>query len=256
MVMSQPLSRGRHQRRLQSWKQGTGGGWTPTSLPQFVLKVHVRTGFYWNSFFSGREWGKGGQKLRAFACRSSFTKRHGMVSGGGGGGFLSSSRANTHQERKSSRFLSSIHSAPSSRPCPENARINSHSWKPKELHSGIRLPPRSSLWALKSFIAWILNYYRGSVVNPFPWSHFPFTQICSRHYVEFRGSNRARSWVPIRLTFHCGNKSPFGEHPNVCSTPPEILYGLKVPLVYDSSLTLLVSPVSWSKLPASMLDSA
>lgn len=216
-----------------------------------TLQVHVRTGFYWNSFFSGREWGKGGQRLRAFACRSSFTKRHGMVSGGEDGGFLSSSRANIHQERKSSRFLSSIHCAPNSRPCPGNAGINSHLWRPKRLHSGIRRPPWSSLWALKSFIAWILNYCGGSVANPFPWSHFPLTQICSRHYAEFRGSSRASSWVPPLGYIPCGNKSPFGEHPNVCSIPPEILYDLKVPLLYDSCLTLLVSPISWSKLPGS-----
>ena len=48
-----------------------------------------------------------------------------------------------------------------------------------------------------------------------------------------------------------GNKSPFGEHPNVCSIPPEILYDLKVPLLYDSRLTLLVLPISWSKLSGS-----
>lgn len=122
--------------------------------------------------------------------------------GVGVGGFLSSSRANTHQERKSSRFLSSIHSAPSSRPCPGNAGINSHLWRPKKLlHSGIRPPPRSSLWALKSFTAWILNYCGGSVANPFPWSHFPLTQICSRHYSEFRGSSRGEAESPLGLRF-------------------------------------------------------
>ena len=50
--------------------------------------------------------------------------------------------------------------------------------------------------------------------------------------------------VLMELTFHHQDKSTFGEHPKVGSTPPEVLYDLKVPLLYDSSLTLLASPIS------------
>lgn len=148
------------------------------------------------------------------------------------------------------QVLSITDSAPSSRPCTGNTGINSYSRWPKKATFWDKTPPLSSLWALKSFIVWIFNYCRGSVANLFPWSHFPLTWIRSRHYAEFRGPRKLGKQVCMELTFHDQDKSAFGEHPKVGSTPPEALYDLKVPLLYDPSLTLLAS-ILWSQLPAS-----
>lgn len=109
MVMSQPLSRGRHQRRLQSWKQGTGEDGCQQAYPSLcALKVHVRTRFYWNSFFPGREWGKGdrgsGHLPAEFSAKETWHGEWGGVEG-------SSLAAGQYTPRKEiQQVLSSIHS--------------------------------------------------------------------------------------------------------------------------------------------------